>query len=149
MRRLGDGGKAMIDTDGSKNVTINGVRIDMVAKLVGGHHDMTATEDEERIAKRVRRVGEKMEREGFLPELRRIRMQRVMMDEAMATKAPGPVPHINACGCPLCAAPVDGDETSCPIVDGFGTGEELPVPMSEKERLAAEATRESEANGGR
>lgn len=63
--------------------TINGVRLAMVAKLVGRTEDVTATPREREIAAYLRRLGERMERKGYLPELRRKHMMRVMQREAM------------------------------------------------------------------
>ena len=68
--------------------TINGVRIDVVALLVAGHPLPAATQDERRIALHVQRVGERMERQGWLPDLRRRRMLDVIAREAIRCEHP-------------------------------------------------------------
>jgi hypothetical protein len=59
-------------------------RPEVIAKLVGNNEDLTATEREREIAKKLRDIGKKMEREGYLPELRRKHMLRVMQIEISA-----------------------------------------------------------------
>jgi hypothetical protein len=56
-------------------------RPDIIAKLVGNGDDVTATPREREIAAVLRKLGAKMEREGYLPELRRRHMLRVMREE--------------------------------------------------------------------
>lgn len=73
----------------TKGVVINGVRLDVVARLVGskfyGEYD-DATPDEFRIAAKIRTLGAKMERQGYLPAIRRQHMQRAMVNEAQRVK---------------------------------------------------------------
>jgi hypothetical protein len=64
-------------------VAVTSPRLDTVARLVGTGDDVTATDDERAIAAVLRRLGEKMEREGWLPELRRRHMARVMVGMVM------------------------------------------------------------------
>lgn len=61
---------------------INGVRLDVVARLVGNQEDVTATPRERDVAAKVRQVGERLERKGVLPELRRRQMVRAMVLQA-------------------------------------------------------------------
>jgi hypothetical protein len=58
------------------------IDIDRIARLVAGRIDITATQKEQEIAKQLRRIGERMEREGFLPSMRRAHMLRLLHDEA-------------------------------------------------------------------
>lgn len=67
---------------GAMSQVINGVRLEMVAKLVGGIEDVTATLREREVALVVRRVGERLERKGLLPALRREQMKRAMLLQA-------------------------------------------------------------------
>lgn len=61
---------------------INGVRVNVVAVLVAGKPLATATADERRIALKVQRVGEKLERKGYYPEFRREVMLETIVAEA-------------------------------------------------------------------
>ena len=79
-----------IATQPASRGTINGVRIEVVAIMVGGTPVLTATPDERRIALYTQRVGEKLERQGWLPDLRRKRMLDVIVREAVRCKAPKP-----------------------------------------------------------
>lgn len=83
--------------------------LDRIARLVSGREDVTATPEERAIAKKTRSIGERMEREGYLPSLRRDRMMRVMMDEA--NQLGGAVVPLCACGSAQVEA--KGDETRC------------------------------------
>lgn len=62
--------------------TINGIRLEMVAKLVGRTAAGTATPREREVARKVRQVGERLERKGYLPELRRRQMMQAMVLQA-------------------------------------------------------------------
>ena len=52
-----------------------------IARLVSGHAVPDATIREHLIAGKLRKLGEEMEREGYLPAIRRQRMVAVMMRE--------------------------------------------------------------------
>ena len=54
---------------------------DTIARFVSGHQVPDATIREHLIAGKLRKLGEKMEREGYLPAIRRQRMVAVMMRE--------------------------------------------------------------------
>ena len=58
------------------------INIERVARLVGNHEDVTATDEERALAKKLRRIGDKMERQGYLPGIRRAHMLRVLREEA-------------------------------------------------------------------
>lgn len=77
-----------MSTPASKAV-INGVRVSTVAVLVSGR-DVRCTPAEFRIALKVQRLGEEMERKGYLPMLRRRAMLRKIVDEANRVPVP---PH--------------------------------------------------------
>lgn len=66
------------------------LNITRIAKLVGKREDLTATPRERAIAKKLRKLGEKMERDGYLPAIRRAHMLRVLHEEA---GKPAPMPH--------------------------------------------------------
>jgi hypothetical protein len=79
---------------------VNGVRVGVVAMLVAGK--VTAcTPEEYRIALKVQRVGERLERKGWLPELRRRAMLRKIVLEAkqvrVSPQAGGSQPDGDAC----------------------------------------------------
>lgn len=67
---------------------INGVRIAAVAQLVAGN-PLASSTDERRIARKAQRIGEKLERQGWLPDLRRKRMLDVIVREAFRCDPPG------------------------------------------------------------
>lgn len=62
--------------------TINGVRIEVVALCVAGKAPADISENEERIAAYVARVGKKLEQQGWLPDLRHRRMLDCIVREA-------------------------------------------------------------------
>ncbi len=53
-------------------------RPDIIAALVGNNEDVTATTREREIASKLRTLGERLERKGYLPELRRRHMLMAM-----------------------------------------------------------------------
>jgi hypothetical protein len=60
--------------------TLNDISPDRVARLVSGHLPLDATRREHEIAGKLRKLGEEMERKGYLPDLRRREMRRRMLE---------------------------------------------------------------------
>lgn len=58
---------------------INGIDLERVAALVSGKPSLMATREEHRIAEAARKYGEKLERQGYIPAVRRAAMQREMV----------------------------------------------------------------------
>lgn len=73
-------------TKPAETQSINGINLDRVAQLVSGRFPIDATQDEHRIAENVRRYGEKLEREGYMPQFRRPAMMRRMVELAREAK---------------------------------------------------------------
>lgn len=61
---------------------INGVRLDRVAAIVSSKPPLDATAEEWRIARVTIAYGERLEREGYMPQFRRPAMLRRMAEEA-------------------------------------------------------------------
>jgi ribosomal protein S21 len=68
--------------------TLNGINLERVAKLVSGMFPIDATQDEHRIADAVRKYGQQIEREGYLPDLRRKAMYERVVELAQAMRDP-------------------------------------------------------------
>lgn len=110
-----------MSTPAASSAIINGVRVAMVARLVSGVPDIMSTPDERRIALHVQRVGEKLERKGYLPSLRRSRMLAVIVEEAKLVR------NASACAAPVRLSQHDG---------GVGSGvqpEHLAEPAPQNE----------------
>lgn len=81
-----------------------------IAKLVGNNEDVLATPVERVIAARLRKIGEKMERKGYLPPLRRQHMARVLRELATRTSGGALLP---LCECGSVKAVARGQSVSC------------------------------------